>query len=93
MVFGGTVLQAGRSWVQSPMGSLEIFLDLILPAALWPGVNSTSERNEYQEYLLGGKGSWCIGLTTLPPSGANCLEILGPSISLSPKDLSRPVMG
>ena len=25
-------------------------------------------RNEYQEYFLGGKGSRCVGLTTLPPS-------------------------
>jgi len=25
-----------------------------------------SNRNEYQEYILGGKGSRCIGLTTLP---------------------------
>ena len=30
--------------------------------------------NEYQEYFLVGKGSWCIGLTTLPPSCADCLE-------------------
>ena len=66
VVCGGTALQAGRSWGQSPMGSLEFFLDLILPVALWPGVNSTSDRNEYQECLTGGKGSWCIGLTTLP---------------------------
>jgi len=26
----------------------------------------------------GGKGGWCIGLTTLPPSCANCLEIWEP---------------
>ena len=87
------MLQAGRLWVQFPMGSLEFFLNLILSAALWPGVSSTSDRNEYQEYHLGGKGRWCIGLTTMPSSGANCLEILGPSNSWSPKDLSRPVMG
>jgi hypothetical protein len=42
---------------------------------------------------LGGKGAWCMGLTTLPPSYASCLEILGTSISWSPKDLSRVVMG
>jgi len=40
-----------------------------------PGVDSASSRNEYQEYFLEGKGSWCVGLTTLPPSYANCLEI------------------
>ena len=26
----------------------------------------------------GGKGSWCIQLTSLPPSHADCLEILEP---------------
>jgi len=24
-----------------------------------PGVDSASNRNEYQEYFLGGKGGWC----------------------------------
>jgi hypothetical protein len=42
------------------------------------GVDSVSNRNEYQEYFLGGKGSRCIGLTTLPPSCADCLEIWEP---------------
>ena len=26
----------------------------------------------------GSKGSWCVGLTVLPPSCANCLEIWEP---------------
>src|SRR5215475_112494 len=39
-----------------------------------PGVDSASNRNEYQGYFLGGKGGQCIGLT-LPPSCAVCLEI------------------
>jgi hypothetical protein len=30
---------------------------------------------EYQEYFLGGKRGRCVGLTTLPPSSADCLEI------------------
>ena len=30
-----------------------------------PGVYSTSNRNEYQEYFLGGKDGRCVGLTTL----------------------------
>ena len=29
-------LQAGRSQVRFPMVSLEFFMDVILPAALWP---------------------------------------------------------
>jgi len=38
--------------------------------------------------LPGGKGGWCVGLTTLPPSCADCLEIWEPH----PLGLSRPVM-
>jgi hypothetical protein len=49
-----------------------------------PGIDWASNRNEYQEYLLGGKGSRCVGPTTLPPSCADCLEILGASNSWSP---------
>ena len=32
----GTALQAGRSRVRFPMVSLEFFIEIILPAALWP---------------------------------------------------------
>ena len=32
----GTALQTGRSPVRFPMVSLEFFIDIILPAALWP---------------------------------------------------------
>jgi len=35
----------------------------------------------------------CIGLTTLPLSSADFLEILGASNSCSPKGLTRPEMG
>ena len=50
------------------------------------GVDLASNRNENQEYLLGGKGGRCLGLTTLPPFCAvvtkswnlNFLEPSGP---------------
>jgi hypothetical protein len=32
----GTALQPGRSRVRFPMVSLEFFIDIILPAELWP---------------------------------------------------------
>ena len=34
---------------KAAMVSLEYFIDIILPAALWPWVDSASNRNEYQE--------------------------------------------
>jgi len=34
-----------------------------------------SNRNEYQQYFLGDKGGRCVGLTTLPPSCTDCLDI------------------
>jgi hypothetical protein len=40
-----------------------------------PGVDSASNKNEYQEYFLGCKGGRCVGLTTLSYSCADCLEI------------------
>jgi len=38
-------------------------------------VDSSSTRNEYQEYFLEGKGGRCLGLTTLPSSCVHCFEI------------------
>ena len=69
----GTALQVGRSRVQFSMVSLELFIDIILPAALWPWGRLSLQINEYQEYFLGGKGDGYVGLTTLPPSSADCL--------------------
>jgi hypothetical protein len=31
--------------------------DLIFPAALWPWVDSASNRNDYQKYFLGVKAA------------------------------------
>jgi len=42
-----------------------------------PGVDSASNRNEYQEYFLVGNGR-CVSLTNLPLSCATCLEIWEP---------------
>jgi len=39
-----------------------------------PGFNSANNRNEYQEYFLGGKGGGCVRLTILLPSCADCFE-------------------
>jgi len=36
-----------------PAGVSGFFIDIILPIALWPWVDSASNINEYQEYFLG----------------------------------------
>jgi hypothetical protein len=58
-----------------------------------PGFDSPSNRNEYQGYLLEGRGGRCVELTTLPLLYADYPEIVVASKSLSAKGLSRPVMG
>ena len=58
------------------MVHMEFFIDLILLAALWAlGLAQPLNRNEYLEYYVGDKGSWCVGLTTLPPSCTDCQEV------------------
>jgi len=41
-------------------------------------VDSAFNRNEFQEYFLGCKGGRCVGMTILPPSCVDCLEIWEP---------------
>ena len=79
-----------RSWLRHCATSRKIegsIPDGVIRILLWHntsghtmalGVDTASNRNEYQEYFRGGKGSRCIWLTTLPPSCANCLEIWEP---------------
>ena len=74
-----TALQVGRSQVQFPMASLKFFIDIILPAptatlGLTQPLTEMSTRNT----SLGGKGVRCTGLTTLPLSCADCLDIWEP---------------
>ena len=65
-----------------PEGVIEIFVDIILPAALWPN------RNDYQEYFLWGKGGRCMRLTNLPPSWR-----LGAWNSWNPQGFFKPLQG
>jgi hypothetical protein len=44
-------------------------------------VVSAANRKDYQNHFVGGKARWCIGLTVLPHSPADCLDILEPQPS------------
>ena len=55
--------------------SLEIFSGAS-NSSMCPGVDSAS-KNEYHD-ISGGKDGQCVRVTTLPPSCAECLEILEP---------------
>ena len=50
-----------------------------------PRIDSASNRNEYQGYLLRDKRGRYVRLTTLPPSYADCLAIW---VSQAPETLS-----
>jgi hypothetical protein len=54
------MLQAGRSRFRFQMRLIHFSIDLTLPAALWPWVDSASNRNEYQESSWGVKGGWQV---------------------------------
>jgi len=61
------------------------FIDIFQPH-YGPGVESAQNRNEYRN-ISWGKGGRSLGLTTLPPSCADCLEIWKPQ----PLEPSGPV--
>ena len=79
--------------VEVSIGSLGFLIAVILPAPLWPWRRLTFLQKWVPGVSPGGKCGRCLRLTTLPPSFADCLEILRVSTSSSPKGLSRPVMG
>jgi len=53
-----SVLQIGKSLVRSQLVSSEFFIDIkSFRSHYGPGVDSASNRNEYQEYFLGVKAA------------------------------------
>jgi hypothetical protein len=73
----GTALQAGRLRVQFPIVSMEFF-HWHNPSGRTMALGLTQPLTEMStsNIPLGGKGNRCVGLTTLPPSCADRLEIL-----------------
>ena len=58
-----------------------------------PAFDSSSNRNEYQSFVLGDKGGRCVRLTTLSHSCANFFEIWEPHPLGTLWVCNRPVQG
>ena len=56
------------------LDSLQFIIDLILPAAPRPWDQLTLKHKYVPGIFPGSKGGWCVQLTTLSPSRADCLE-------------------
>jgi hypothetical protein len=89
----GTALQGGRLQVWLPLGSLKLFIDPMLLAALWPWGRLSLEQKWVPGTFPGGTGDWCLRLKTLPPSCPDCLKILAATTYSKQECLFRRVQG
>jgi len=69
--FSEVLLQARKS-----LGHWDSSLTLSVRLQYGPVVDSASNRNEYQGYLLGDKGDRCVGLAALPHLHGDRPEII-----------------
>ena len=74
-------------------GVTGFFIDLILLTTLWPWGWLSLWQKWVPGMLPEGLGGWCLGLTTVLPTCADCLANPGASSSWSPRGLLRPVQG
>jgi hypothetical protein len=84
----GTALQIGRARVQFPRVSLEFFIDIILPAALWPWGWRSLQQKWVPEQMRPVRRA-----DNLSTFMCRLSRNLGASTSWKPQILSRPVMG
>ena len=69
------------SRVRFPVVLLEIFHWYNHGCTMALGSTQPLTEMSNRNISWGGKGDWCVGLTTLPPFCANCLEICEPQPS------------
>jgi len=86
-----TALQVGRSRVRQCHWNVS--LTQSFHSYYSPGVDSASNRNEYQEYFLGGKRRPVRRADNLTTVICRLSWNLGASTSLKPQGLSSPVIG
>jgi len=75
------------------IAAVVIELTYSFQAQFRPANDSACKRNRSQEYIFGHEGSRCSWLTTLLPSFADYLEILGDPDSSTPRCSSKSVQG
>ena len=89
----GTAVQAGRSRVRFPMVSLEFFIDIILPATLWPWGSTQPLTEMSTRNIFWGLRRPVRRADNLTTFMCRLSWNLGTSTSRNPQGLSRAVMG
>ena len=86
-----TAPQAGRSRVRLPMRQMGLCITNFFQLQHSLGVETASNKNVWQQYVLVCEGGRCLKLSSLLPSYAGSLEILRASNSWSSHGLCKPV--